>query len=499
MYDDETARATLRFLISVAAELSGCDIVGGRNVGGALLYTSDDGCTPVDTAKISEALTKLREDDLPIETATLGYAELCAYFEEARMHRSLALLKSTCPTSQVEVHTTAGKRRLALLGRKLLGRTSSLDAQLPVLVADEGRLLVVFGTGPTAAPNVDSKSLTHSTSVLSATAGLAAWGATMGVDCVGKLNGLQHTASGRELHDYMLQAEFRQEAILAQLAAAIGARGDVGVVCIAGPTSSGKTTFATKLIMYLRNMGLTGVALTVDHYYLPLDRQPKYQHRQQRSDVDYDHIESMDSVLVGEHINELLEGKEVLTPVYNMKTGYRDAPKPFQLPAPVSKSLLVIEGIHALNPEFLKSVPSKRIFKVYISPLSALQLDEGTALKTTDARLLRRMCRDYNFRGHSAARTLSMWSNVRRGEGTWIFPHQDAVDFAVNSAHEYEMRVLKPLVEPLLAAVPPDDPTYAKARELLALLALFSPASVAKVPTTSLLREFIGDGAFDCH
>ena len=120
-------------------------------------------------------------------------------------------------------------------------------------------------------------------------------------------------------------------------------------------------------------------------------------------------------------------------------------------------------------------------------------------LKTTDARLLRRMCRDYNFRGHSASRTLSMWANVRRGEGTWIFPHQDAVDFVVNSSHEYELRVLKPLVEPLLMAVPPDDAQYAKARSLLEMLALISPAPTTHVPTTSLLREFIGGGDFDCH
>ena len=147
-----------------------------------------------------------------------------------------------------------------------------------------------------------------------------------------------------------------------------------------------------------------------------------------------------------------------MKPVYNMKTGYRDGDgEPTQLPAPVDKSMLVIEGIHALNPEFLKAVPPNRIFKIYISPISALLVDECNALKTTDNRLLRRMSRDYLFRGHSASRTLSMWANVRRGEHRWIFPHQDAVDFVVNSSHEYEMAILKPLVEPLLSSVTPDD------------------------------------------
>jgi len=329
------------------------------------------------------------------------------------------------------------------------------------------------------------------------------WGSALDVRGVGALNGLK--GDGRELTDFILHAEFRQEAIISNLAAQVDTRSReaatdsqrVGVICIAGPTSSGKTTFATKLSMYLRNLGYATRALTVDHYYLPLDRQPKYQARKLRSDVDYDAIESMDAELVNAHINALLAGETVNTPVYNMKTGYRDGPgTPFQLPG---GGLLVIEGIHALNPDFLRSVPPSRVFKVYISPLSSLQLDEVHAIKTTDHRLLRRMSRDYLFRGHSASRTLSMWSNVRRGEHTWIFPHQDAVDCIVNSAMEYELGVLKPLVEPLLAGVPPDDAHYDKARSLLALLGHFHPIASSRVPSTSLLREFIGEGAFDCH
>ena len=136
---------------------------------------------------------------------------------------------------------------------------------------------------------------------------------------------------------------------------------------------------------------------------------------------------------------------------------------------------------------------------MYISPLSALQLDEANSVKTTDHRLLRRMSRDYLFRGHSAERTLSMWGNVRRGEHRWIFPHCNAVDLVVNSAMEYELRVLKPLVEPLLASVAPDDEQYEKAASLLRLLALVNPTEPSRVPSTSVLREFIGDGAFDCH
>jgi len=490
-YDAPVTRSTLRFLTSVAAQIAGKPVVGGRTIGTAYLYSSAAGgpFSDNDAKQVGDAIAKLVADDKPITTESISNAEALSYFEKNGLYKSAALLKSRVQ-DPVSVHKCNGIIRLALA--PVFPKTSALAESVPGVWSIYGHLAVGWGRE------------TCSESLLSAAKDHAAWGTCLGVDCVGQLNALR--ASNREQHDFILQCEFRQEAQLAKLASAIADRcsqgGDqrVGVVCIAGPTSSGKTTFATKLTMYLRNLGLTSKALTVDHYYLPLDRQPKYQARKQRSDIDYDAIESMDTVLVNEHINALLRGEKVMAPVYNMKTGYRDGDGvPFELPKPVDKSLLIIEGIHALNPAFLESVPAGRVFKVYISPLSALGLDEAHCLKTTDNRLLRRMSRDYLFRGNSASRTLSMWANVRRGEHRWIFPFQNNVDFMVNSSHEYEMLILKPLVEPLLSAVPPSDPMYAKAQQLLETLGHFNPASTSKVPTTSLLREFIGDGAFDCH
>jgi len=272
----------------------------------------------------------------------------------------------------------------------------------------------------------------------------------------------------------------------------------VKVICIAGPTSSGKTTFANKLCMYLQNKGFLAKPLTVDHYYLPLNRQPRYQARQQRSDVDYDHIESMDVDLFREHLNALVNGESIMTPVYNMKTGYRDEPgRRFE--ALPTNGILVIEGIHALNPVYTNAIDANKVFKIFISPLTALQLDDSNMVKTTYHRLLRRMCRDYLFRGHSASRTLAMWDNVRKGEGVWIFPHQNDADFVMNSAADYEIPVLKTFIEPLLRAVTPQDPNYAKAAELLKLLDCFGTWPPSLTPPAALLREFIGDGAFDCH
>ncbi|CAJ1455621.1 unnamed protein product, partial [Effrenium voratum] len=222
------------------------------------------------------------------------------------------------------------------------------------------------------------------------------------------------------------------------------------------------------------------------------------QERKQRSDVDYDHIESMDVELICEHLNALVAGKSVMTPIYNMKTGYREGDG-HQFDALPPNGILVIEGIHALNPSYTETVSDDKVFKVFISPLTALQLDDHNCVKTTNHRLLRRMSRDYLFRGNSAARTLGMWDNVRQGEGVWIFPHQNNADFVMNSAAEYEIPILKTFIEPLLRAVDPDDPTFAKAQEMLRLLDLFATWPPELTPGQALLREFVGDGAFDCH
>mmetsp|Transcript_2135 Transcript_2135/g.6796 ORF Transcript_2135/g.6796 Transcript_2135/m.6796 type:complete len:251 (-) Transcript_2135:204-956(-) len=250
--------------------------------------------------------------------------------------------------------------------------------------------------------------------------------------------------------------------------------------------------------MYLQNAGFVAKPLTVDHYYLPLDRQPKYQARKLRSDVDYDHVESMDVELVGEHINALVSGKSVLTPVYNMKTGYRDGDG-VHFDALPPNGVLVIEGIHALNPLYTQAVDASMLFKIFISPLTVMQLDDCTLVPSTNHRLLRRMCRDYLFRAKPAALTLAGWDNVRKGEDVWIFPHQNGADFVMNSAADYEIPVLKTFLEPLLREVTADDACYAKAQELLALLDKFASWPPELVPGTALLREFIGNGSFDCH
>ena len=309
-FDDAEARRTLRFLVSAAAEVLGYDgVVGGHAVGQAYLYDFERANAHF---PLQEMIASLVSADLPIERSEMPYDKAIAYFTEKHRDHSAALLRSRVQDA-VAVHTMTydGTTIVRLALAPLKARTSSL-AGAPVQVLETGptSFLVVYSSDPAY---VQSPTLSR------AMAEHRRWGGLLGVQSVGALNELQ--VVGRELTDFALHAEFRQEATLAALASAVHARcapsvegSRVGVVCIAGPTSSGKTTFATKLAMYLRNLGHVSKPLTVDHYYLPLDRQPRYKKRKLRSDVDYDAVESMDSALVAEHINALLSGKEVLTP-----------------------------------------------------------------------------------------------------------------------------------------------------------------------------------------
>ena len=253
-------------------------------------------------------------------------------------------------------------------------------------------------------------------------------------------------------------AEFRQEQKLAEIASLVSARPPshrVRVIAIAGPTSSGKTTFSHKLCAYLKNHGIQALPLSVDHYYYELNEQPVFKRtgnrcvcvracvracvrvlkrRCNRDAINYDSFEAMDVQLFNQHLSQLIAGHTVETPRYNFKTGNRDHPGHTLALPPAA--VLVMEGIHALNPAYTAAVPKEMKFTIFISPLTQLCVDDCSAVKTTSWRLLRRMTRDFLFRGHSAEKTLSMWERVREGEGLWIFPHQNSTDYVMNSCME---------------------------------------------------------------
>ena len=312
------------------------------------------------------------------------------------------------------------------------------------------------------------------------------WGRTIGVKTIGDLNEIIVRGNYQELVD--VEEAFHEKKI-AEIADAIYLKRDsVKWVLIAGPSSSGKTTFAHRLATQIKVNGIYPVIISVDNYFVDREKTP----RNENGEFNFEHIETIDLDLLHEHLTLLDKGEEVEMPTFDFKKGKQFwSGKKIRL---AENEMAVIEGIHSLNPRMTEPLPAERKFHVYINALSQLNLDDDNRISTTDNRLLRRIIRDHRTRGNRALATLQMWPSVRLGEKRWIFPHQHRADIAFSSALNYELAVLKPWAEPLLAEVKPWHPQYADARRLQHFLENFSPATIAPIPHKSLLREFVGGG-----
>ena len=313
------------------------------------------------------------------------------------------------------------------------------------------------------------------------------WSKTLEVDNVGDLNECITNGSIREL---MLVQEALQEKQIAHIADMIQA-GEKKIVLIAGPSSSGKTTFSHRLSVQLRAHGLRPYPLALDNYFVDRELTP----RDENGNYDFGCIEAMDLELFNNHMNRLLAGEEVEIPTFNFTIGKKEYKgKKMKLN---EGDVLVAEGIHALNPLMTSELPNESKFKVYISALTQLNIDEHNRIPTTDGRLIRRIVRDARTRGNDAQGTIAMWQSVRRGEEKYIFPFQEEADVMFNSALIYELSVIKQYAEPLLFAVPKDSYEYYEAKRLLKFLDYFLGLQETNIPKNSILREFVGGGCFD--
>lgn len=313
------------------------------------------------------------------------------------------------------------------------------------------------------------------------------WGDMQGIETVGDLN---DKITGGDLSEIVLVQEALQEKKIADIAAEIARRPEVKFVLIAGPSSSGKTTFSHRLSVQLRVNGLTPHPIAVDNYFVEREENPK----DENGNFDFECLEAVDVDLFNRQLSDLLEGKEVTIPTFNFVTGHKEYGN--QRKKLGANDVLVIEGIHCLNPELTRQLDDRNKFKIYISALTQLNIDEHNRIPTTDGRLLRRIVRDARTRGSSAKDTIRMWPSVRMGEEKNIFPYQEEADVMFNSALIYELAVLKPYVEARLFGIGRDEPEYTEAKRLLKFLDYFVGIGSENVPTNSLLREFIGGGCF---
>jgi len=313
------------------------------------------------------------------------------------------------------------------------------------------------------------------------------WGDMQGIETVGALN--DRITKG-DVRETVLVQEALQEKKIAEIAATIAARPELKFILIAGPSSSGKTTFSHRLSVQLRACGLVPHPIAVDNYFVEREENPV----DENGDFDFECLEAVDVELFNRQLGDLLAGKEVVLPRFNFVTGHKEyGPDVKKLG---KNDVLVIEGIHCLNPKLTQSLPDENKFKIYISALTQLNIDEHNRIPTTDGRLLRRIVRDARTRGASVARTINMWPSVRKGEEKNIFPYQEEADVMFNSALIYELAVLKPYVEALLFGVDRKAPEYVEAKRLLKFLDYFVGIGSENIPTNSLLREFIGGGCF---
>lgn len=313
------------------------------------------------------------------------------------------------------------------------------------------------------------------------------WQNIIGLRTVGDLNDAVDKGFATDIINVN---EALQEKKIARIADQIAARHDVKLVLLAGPSSSGKTTTCKRLSILLLTCGLKPLQISLDDYFIDRDKTPL----DANGEYDYESIHALNIALINEQFNALFKGEEIELPRYNFQTGKSEKSGKRLKLGP--NDIVVVEGIHALNPELTAQIPEQQKFRVYVSALTTILLDEHNYIPTTDNRLLRRIIRDYKYRGVSAQESIHRWPSVRAGEERWIFPYQENADAMFNSAMLYELAVIKQQAEPLLEQVPENCEEYAEAHRLLKFLRYFHAISYRQLAPTSLLREFLGGSSF---
>ncbi|MCP4896704.1 MAG: nucleoside kinase [bacterium] len=459
-------------------------LVIGQSLGNSYHYSirgETPGCQEM-TVALCEYMRKLHLERVNISRNTVTLEEVEEAFRKRGWNDKLLLLRTRRSST---VHTVSCGKFIDLAHGPYAPHTGCLPTF--DVVAYEDGLLLRFPqrANRDQLPVFIDKPLLFKTYVET-----RKWQDLLGIPYIGQLNAL---ALNGEMGQLVRIAEGFHEKKIARIADEISARRDrVRLIAIAGPSSSGKTTFAQRLGVQLRVNGLEPVALSLDNYYVnrsetPIDEDGK---------LDFESIEAIDLPLFHEHLTQLLDGKEVSTPRFDFVAGKRRPAGEWSPLRLGPGQMLVIEGIHGLNNKLTESLERDQKFAIYISALSQLAIDNHNRIFTADGRLIRRIVRDRMYRGFSAERTLDLWERVRRGEGQWIFPFQEEADIMFNSALVYEPAVLRIFAERFLLQVPRTSQAYPEAFRLLKFLSLFVPIFPDEVPHTSILREFVGGSSF---
>ena len=428
---------------------------------------------------IQKRMEQLYESDLPITKRSLDTDQASRYFDSVGLKGKRELFKFR-RESKTNIYSMDG------YDNYFYGYTAPSTGYIPTFLVSAYQHGVVLQI-PKRKQTEEIVPFTPQPKLFHVMQRSREWTKTMGVDTVGALN--DEITYGNINHLILLQ-EGLQEKLLADIADEIVSK-NKRIILIAGPSSSGKTTFSHRLSIQLEIAGLTPHPVSMDDYFLDRELSP----RDENGNYNFETIASLDVDLLTKHINQLLNGEEVDVPSYNFVTGKREY-HGYKLKIG-QKDVLVMEGIHGLNGTLTNEIPEDAKYRIYVSALNQINLDEHNRIPSSDGRLLRRIVRDAMTRGNDARETISRWDSVRKGEEDNIFPYQEEADVMFNSAQVYEIAVLKQYAEPLLFAVPKDCPEYQEAKRLLKFLEYFLNIPGEAIPKTSLLREFIGGSCFD--
>lgn len=434
--------------------------------------------TPQTIAKLDTIMHRLVDDNIPLDPVWTPIEEAIQTFERIGRKDRVLLLRQM-RRSEVPLLTIASYS--GYVHGPVAPNTSMID-QFRLHPYNGGLLLQFPGKDGEFPEQVTQRPKLFATYVES-----KEWQHLMHVANVAQLNEMVSRGTVTEV---VMVAEALHEKKIAAVADQIKARRDARFLFIAGPSSSGKTTFTKRLAIQLQVIGIKPIALSMDNYYVNREVSPRHED----GSYDFEAIEALDLDLFNEHLRSLLAGQRVETPIYSFPRGKRSHKTiPMQLQ---KDQVILIEGIHGLNPRIAQSVHNDRKFKIFVSALTQICIDDHNRIFTSDCRLIRRMVRDWKFRGTNAADTIAIWPSVRAGEAKWIFPFQEEADIMFDSALCYEQAVLKNYAERYLTEVQNEDPAYVEALRLFRFLDLFVPLQTEDVPNNSILREFIGRSAF---
>ena len=456
------------------------DIENALNKG---LYTEIKTQTPVtakDVKKIQSRMREIVSEDMPFVREKLTKEEAEKIFVETGCPEKVELLCENQHMRKIPFYSLGGYRDFFY---GLMVPSAGYIQHFELMKYRRGVLLrFPHPSKPDVIPEyVDEKMLYKTFGEQSR------WGKLMGIDYVSDLNRKIEEGKFKEL---IQLSEALHEHRIVEIADMIKKQ-KKRIILIAGPSSSGKTTFAQKLCIQLRVNGLQPLYMGTDDYFVEREDTPV----DEFGEKNYEDLDAVDIHLFNQNINDLLAGKEVDMPTFNFMTGHKEFGK--RLTSIKSSQPIVIEGIHALNEELTRELPAEQKFKIYISPLTQLNIDSHNRVVTTDHRMLRRMVRDYKYRGHSAQSTIASWPKVRAGEDKNIFPYSNEADVLFNSVHLYEICVLKKYAKPLLEAITPEEPEYSDAVRMLNFLRFFKTVyDDSAIVNNSILREFIGGSIF---